>query len=143
MKRSKRLQSVITLVQMTEQDSARKLAKTGQELTESERKLEALKASRLEYSQRFEAQSKTSISVPEIKMFHLFLQRLDEAITQLQAQCQVRQQVNEQSKQVWLQSRNKSRVLDNIAERYRKEEASSEQRREQDEMDDRAQRVPK
>ncbi len=143
MKRSKRLQTVITLARMSEQDSARKLAKTGQELTESERKLEALKASRFEYTQRFEAQSKTSISVPEIKTFHLFLQRLDEAIAQLQAQCQARHQVNEQSKQVWIQSRNKSLALDTIAERYRKAEVSSEQRREQGEMDDRAQRVPK
>ena len=140
MTRSKRMQPVQQLAQSRERSAVQKLGLSQQHLQAQEAKLEELRSYRDQYAKAFEASGGAGLGAARMRDYRIFLNRLGEAISQqeaLIAQCQAQ---HEQTRRQWMASRNQSRAVDKLVDRYRSQEDRQQQRTEQKEQDDRAQR---
>jgi flagellar FliJ protein len=137
MTRSKRIESIVGLAQADEREAAARLSQSHREVSEVEKKLQELRLCRQAYARQWQAQGSTSMDAAQMQGLWVFIRRLDEAISHLEAQIQMKHKASERDKLRWLETRNKVRTLDDIASRHRRLEARALMLREQREMDDR------
>lgn len=140
MTRAKRLEPVQQLVEDVERRHAQALAALEQRLAEQEKKLRDLHAYKLDYEREFSQRAGQGISATGLRDYQAFLGRLSEAIRQqktvverVRAECQA-------ERERWQEAARRSKALDHVVERWRLDARKAEDRREQLETDERAQR---
>lgn len=140
MTRSKRLRPIARLAADRERQAARELAATLQEFDARLERLHELGAYREEYARRFKAASEQGLDAGRLRDFRSFLSRLDEAIVQQERLVAAARREWEACTVRWQGTRSRTRMLDKVMERLRREEERVARRREQGESDERAQR---
>jgi len=141
MKKSQRLNTVLKLEEMKEQQAGRQMVDARSQLMQETRKLEQLVAYRQEYEELVAQRGSEGIAARALQSYHHFLQRLSQAITQQQQQLLQVEQSAHQHEQVWLQQRGATSNMGNLVNRYAQREQAETERREQKEGDEQAQHL--
>ncbi len=140
MTRSQRLNPVIQAADAQEEQAARALRASRTALQEREHRLEELLRYQAEYARRFGASG--GLDGVRLRDFHQFLARLNTSIGEQQRLVERARAEHARVEARWRERHSKSQALDKVVERLRAEEAHALARREQGELDERAQRRP-
>jgi flagellar FliJ protein len=123
-----------------EKQRARELGEARGRLTAAEAKLQDLEQYRQDYERAFQQRAKAGQPVRALRDFQVFLARLDQAIAQQrQIVAAAKSEVSGQSTR-WQSAARQVKAVDSVVERWQGEERRAEDRREQKETDERAQR---
>jgi flagellar FliJ protein len=123
-----------------EKQRARELGEARGRLTAAETKLQDLEQYRRDYERSFQQRAKAGQPVRALRDFQVFLARLDQAIAQQrQIVAAAKNDVSGQSTR-WQSAARQVKAVDSVVERWQGEERRAEDRREQKETDERAQR---
>jgi flagellar protein FliJ len=124
-----------------EKDHARELGEAQTRLAAAEVKLKDLEQYRQDYEQAFQQRAKAGQPVRALRDFQVFLARLDQAIQQQgQIVAVARQDVSGHSTR-WQSAARQVKAVDSVVDRWQGEERRAQDRREQKETDERAQRA--
>jgi flagellar FliJ protein len=141
MKKSKRFQSVIKIASAHERQAATALGEAQAALQSQMARLEELLRYQEEYRLQFQRTGSLGVDARRIEDYCVFLDKLRQAIRQQQDMVEAAQQAVDERKQAWFSSRGKLKTYDNVMERFQTEERRQEDKREQKETDERAQRT--
>ena len=141
MKKSQRLEPVITVAKNREQKAAQAVGESRRILARNEAKLAELLAYRQEYAKRYEDTGRDGMEINRLNEFRQFLNRLNEAIASQRELIKAKLSELEKKNTMWNQTRVKHKSIDKIATRHRAEELREEDCRQQDESDDRSQHI--
>lgn len=141
MMRSKRMEPVMQLAQNREQEAARQVGEHQRQLDAQRTRLAELTAYRDEYAQRLTTVAGGGLGAAMLHDYRAFLARLNQAIEHQRRLIEQGEHAYEESRRQWLQTRQKTKALDTVTERYRLQERRDEERRLQNESDERAQRM--
>ncbi|MGA8705352.1 MAG: flagellar export protein FliJ [Steroidobacteraceae bacterium] len=140
MKRAKRLQPVGQLMDELERESALRVSATQTRLSEAQRRCRELQRYLEEYRAMFEQRAKAGMGVAGMRDYQIFIARLNEAVQaqqtvvdQLAAECQT-------EREVWAQAAARKSAVGKVIEQAHSDERKAEDRRQQRELDERAQR---
>ena len=140
MTRSERLAPVQRVLGQTEQQRARDLGEARQRLVAAETKLQDLQQYRQDYERVFQQRATTGQSVMALRDFQVFLARLDQAIQQQgQVAEAARGDVAGRTTR-WQSAARQVKAVDSVVGRWQGEERRADDRREQKDTDERAQR---
>jgi len=138
--RSERLAPVQRVLGQTEQQRARDLGEARQLLVAAETKLQDLQQYRQDYERVFQQRATTGQSVMALRDFQVFLARLDQAIQQQgQIAEAARGDVAGRTTR-WQSAARQVKAVDSVVGRWQGEERRADDRREQKDTDERAQR---
>ena len=140
MTRSKRLEPIARVADRHEQDAAGRFAESRESLVQQRQRLEEMRSYREEYLGRLAKQGGGGLRASQIKEYQVFLARLDDTIGQLEGMVHAAERAMEQRRNEWLGRRARSKALDGVVDRYRREEDRDSLRREERESDERNQR---
>lgn len=138
--RSKRFRPIVQHAQRLEQDAAKALGQAQRGVTDAELRLKQLRDYRQEYAQRFTQQGAQGLSAEQLLDYRSFMEKLNVAIVQQQQNVVRAEQAMHQCRQYWFARRGRSKLLDNVLDRYVQAEVSQASKKEQREMDDRSTR---
>ena len=142
MTRSKRMQPVHGVARKREQDAGRQLDQSRRNLEAQQTKLAELRAYREQYAHEFTTSSGHGLDATRLRDYRVFLGRLNEAVRQQEeivARCH--EQLTQDRAQ-WIASRSHSQAIEKVIDGFRREERRQEDKLEQREQDERAQRRP-
>ena len=139
--RSKRMQPVANLAEQKERDAVRDFVGAQDKLLAAEQQLQQLLGYRKEYQDKLQLSQGSGIGIQRIRDFYNFLEKLDLTINQAHLEIDSCKLLCEQKKQLWLSCRSRSQALNIVVENYRLEEFRQQERAEQKEQDEHAQRV--
>ena len=140
MTRSERLAPVQRVLGQTEQQRARDLGEARQRLVAAETKLQDLQQYRQDYERVFQQRATTGQSVMALRDFQVFLARLGQAIQQqTQIAEAARGDVAGRTTR-WQSAARQVKAVDSVVGRWQGEERRADDRREQKDTDERAQR---
>lgn len=143
MTRSRRMQPVQNVAHNREQSAVQKLGQSQQYLAAQQAKLDELRSYRDQYTKDFEASGGGGLGATRLRDYRVFLNRLNQAISQQEAlltQCSCQ---HEETRLQWLQTRTHSQAIDKVVQRFDAEERRLQERREQKEQDEHAARSHK
>jgi flagellar protein FliJ len=139
-KRAKRLEPVQQIVDDAQRRLALSVAAFEKRVLEAEAKLQELTRYKGEYEQQFSQRAGRGIGVADLRDYQAFLARLSEAIKQ-QTALVARARADHQAERVkWQEALKRSKALGHVVERWQAEERHMNDRRDQRESDERAQR---
>ena len=140
MKRAKRLEPVQQIVDDAQRRLALSVAAFEKRVLEGEAKLQEHQRYKGEYEQQFSQRAGRGIGATDLRDYQAFLARLAEAIRQQQALV-TRARAEHQAERVkWQEALKRSKALGHVVERWQAEERHMNDRRDQRESDERAQR---
>ena len=140
MQRAKRLEPVQQIVDDAQRRLAMSVAAHEKRVLDGETKLQELQRYKGEYEQQFSARAGRGIGATDLRDYQAFLARLAEAIKQQQALV-ARARAEHQAERVkWQEALKRSKALGHVVERWQAEERHMNDRRDQRESDERAQR---
>lgn len=139
--RSRRIQPVADHAEQKEQNAVRVFVAAQNKLTAAEQQLMQLLGYRKEYEDKLQSSRATGIGILRIRDFYGFLEKLNLTIEQAYSEIESCKQVCEQKRLLWLACRSRSRALNMVVEKYQQEEFKQQERAEQKEMDEHAQRI--
>lgn len=140
MKRAKRLEPVQQIVDDAQRRLAMSVAAFEKRVLDGEAKLQELTRYKGEYEQQFSQRAGRGIGATDLRDYQAFLARLTEAIKQQQALV-ARARAEHQAERVkWQEALKRSKALGHVVERWQAEERHMNDRRDQRENDERAQR---
>jgi flagellar protein FliJ len=143
MTRSERMAPVQRVLDQKEKDRARELVESRTRLSQAQEKLRDLEQYRQDYEQAFQQRARAGQPVRELRDFQVFLARLDQAIQQQrQIVANHESEVGGHSAQ-WQSAARQVKAVDSVVERWNGEERRAQDRREQKQTDERAQRLAK
>ena len=141
MTRSKRIKSIADIAKNREQSAAQVLGKKRQFLKLQRERLNELTSYREEYSRRFESSGNAGFNSRQLTEFRTFFDKLNKAIVQqrdlinqLDKECHVCQEN-------WVNKRVNSQAIGKVVEKYQYQEICEQEKREQLDLDERAQRL--
>lgn len=140
MKKSRRLEPIVRVAENWEHQAAQQLGAAQQDLASAEQRLGELRHYREEYIRRFQAAGASGMGAGKMRDYQQFLASLNLAIDQQLRLVAIQAGKVEEKRRHWFASHQKTQVLDNVVTRYQSEEQRLENRREQKEQDERAQR---
>jgi flagellar FliJ protein len=140
MKRAKRLEPVQQIVDDAQRRLAMSVAAFEKRVIEGEAKLQELQRYKGEYEQQFSQRAGRGIGATDLRDYQAFLARLAEAIKQQQALVNRARAEHEAERLKWQEALKRSRALGHVVERWQAEERHMNDRRDQRESDERAQR---
>jgi len=141
MTRSQRLRPVANMKQKEQLNSARILNEGFNELKMHEERLLELTHYRDDYVNKFQQLTQIGASIERIRHYQEFIARLNQSIV-LQKQRVIDAQRQVELKKVnWRQARARSDAFGKVVDRYRDEESQLNEKRNQKETDDHAQRI--
>lgn len=139
MNRSERMKSVRRYTASREDEAARAFEEANLAYRQQQQQLDELRRYREEYRSQMMDVGASGVSASRFNQFRGFLAKLDEAIKQQeQTLAQVGQECARR-RQVWLEARAKTQIMDKVVSRCQDEEARSEARAEQKAVDEMAQ----
>jgi flagellar protein FliJ len=136
MTRSERLKPIQRLNMSRENDAARALGHSVQLLQQHEQRLHELRQYRDEYDRQIQELGQNGVIASRLQQMQRFLNNLNLAIAQQQEIVEKARQQQEQQRHSWQRAHNKSQVMDNVAERYRRDEQYQANKRDQKENDE-------
>lgn len=140
MTRSKRMQPIARLAADRERQAARDLGASRREFEAQRVRLGELQGYRDDYAARFRSASAQGIDAAQLRDFHAFIARLNEAIAQQERLVTAARREWEACAARWQGLRTRTQALDRVVERLQQGEAREVRRREQGDSDERAQR---
>jgi flagellar FliJ protein len=132
------MQSIQHLAQNREQEAVRELGASQQNLDAQRARLLELCAYRDQYAKGFEASGGAGMDAVRVQEYRVFLARLNTAIQQQEAVIARCCESHRQTREQWIETHKHSQAIDKVVERYRDQERTQEERREQKELDERA-----
>ena len=142
MKKSKRIQPIIRVAESKEQKAATELGRAQNQLQEQLNRLQDLQNYRKEYQGRLQEAGRNGISVPKLQSFRGFLEKLETAVEQQKQAVKIAEELVARRKQQWFASRDKVKIYNKVATKYVNAELKQEEKQEQKDSDERAQRLP-
>jgi len=136
MLKSKRLQPVCKFKKRKEEEAAKKLAESAQELSSQKQRLVDLQEYRLEYDEKYNRADSVQLDAMRVKEFHQFMAKLNTVIEQQMSAIEDLQVRYEETKRQWLAARNGAKLITNVQIRYQSEEMLIEEKKQQKEQDD-------
>jgi|JRYD01.1.fsa_nt_gb flagellar FliJ protein len=143
MTRSQRLTPVQNVVESAERKLAQSLAAHERRLAEAQDKLSELTRYRGEYEQQLAQRASSGIGVAELRDYQAFLARLTDAVRQQQAVAHRVRAERDAERLRWQDAATRVKAVEHVVTQWRNEERRSADRREQHEIDERAQRITK
>lgn len=140
MKRAQRLEPVQQIVDDAQRRLAMSVAAFEKRVLEGEAKLQELQRYKSEYEQQFAQRAGRGIGVADLRDYQAFLARLAEAIKQQQALVNRARAEHQAERLKWQEALKRSKALGHVVERWQAEERHMNDRRDQRESDERAQR---
>src|SRR5271168_2670692 len=138
--KSKRFAPIHEIASISARDSGRAMEEAARKVTDLERQLQQLQTYRGEYV-RNSTQSGGAIDAVKLQNYRSFLDRLGEAMRQHEKNLDAARAEFEKRRSKWSEKRVEAESLGRVVERFRKEERSAADRREQREGDDAAMRI--
>jgi flagellar protein FliJ len=138
--KSKRFEPIHEVASTSALDLSRLMGDAGRKVAELERQLEQLQAYRDEYV-RNSNQSNGAMDAVKLQNYRSFLERLGEALNQHQKSLDLARKEFDKRRAQWSEKRIEAESLNRVVDRFRKEERSAADRREQREGDDAAMRL--
>ena len=143
MTRTDRLDVVQQVADRAERERAERLAEAERNAIEAEQKLVALERYRNEYEEQLAARGAAGVEVSGVREFQAFLARLGEALV-AQRQVLTAARANRDALlNSWREAAQRAQVVQTLAERWQTEARRDEDRRDQRESDELAQRGSK
>ncbi|MCK5639759.1 MAG: flagellar export protein FliJ [Gammaproteobacteria bacterium] len=140
MKKSVRMKPIEHLAQSREQVAIRELGSQQQHLHQQQEQLLQLETYRVEYQKQFQNKGSMGITASQFQDMQCFLNQVDKAIAQQKVQVQLASLSCEQKRELWVNAHSRTQVLETVVNRYHQEEQRELSRREQKDLDERAQR---
>lgn len=141
MTKSQRMNPLLKLAERNEQQAARALGVSQQAVQTHEQQLVLLLNYRQEYAERMQSHGSRGMSVTQMQGYQSFLARLDEGIREQRHVLLRAQEEFEHQRRLWQQSHIRTQSLDKVKLRYLAEEVRVQERKDQKDTDERAQRV--
>ena len=138
--KSKRFEPIHEIVSTSARDLSRHMGDAARKVAELERQLEQLQAYRNEYV-RNSSQSNAAMDAVKLQNYRSFLERLGEALNQHHKSLELARKEFDKRRAQWSEKRIEAESLNRVVDRFRKEEQSAADRREQREGDDAALRL--
>jgi flagellar FliJ protein len=140
MKRAKRLEPVQHIVDDAQRRLALSVAAFEKRVLEGEAKLLELQRYKGEYEQQFSQRAGRGIGATDLRDYQAFLARLTEAIKQQQVLVARARSEHQAERVKWQEALKRSKALGHVVERWQAEERLMNDKRDQRESDERAQR---
>jgi flagellar protein FliJ len=140
MKRADRLQPVKTIVDDTERRLAEHLASAERLLGSCETKLNELLGYRNDYTQGFARRAAGGMGAHELVDYQAFMVKLNEAVSQQEKITQQARQERDLQKKRWQDAARRAKALGHVIHHWQQDELKAEERRDQRDTDERAQR---
>jgi flagellar FliJ protein len=140
-KRSKRLEPVGVLADQAEKDCAAQVAAVQGRLADAERRCLELQRYLAEYQSMFQRRASAGIGVSGMRDYQTFIARLAEAVRQQQGVIEQLQTDCEQARARWLSAAARKSAMRKVIANVRSEDQKIEERRNQNESDEHAQRL--
>ncbi|NOZ53393.1 MAG: flagellar export protein FliJ [Gammaproteobacteria bacterium] len=141
MKRSKKMQPVANVAELREREAAIALSKAQSVLQTQVQRLQELINYHTEYQQRFQVSGMQGINAFQVQGFLSFITNLQAAVDQQKEVISKARVLVQQKKQAWVASRGKLKAIDTIIDNYRNLEQKEQDKQEQKNIDELAQRV--
>jgi flagellar protein FliJ len=138
MTRSERLKPIQRLNESREKDAAKALGHSVQSLQQHEQRLSELQQYRDEYDRQIQELGQNGVIASRLQQMQTFLHNLNTAIAQQQGIVEQARRQQEQKRHSWQRAHSKSQVMDNVADRYRRDEQYQANKRDQKENDEHA-----
>ena len=138
MTKSRRMKPLTRVATSRERTAAKELGEYRRTLADAEAKYAELVTYREEYSQQLQKSGGSGIDAQQMRDYRVFLARLNDAIGHQQASVDQHRREYEHKRRLWSEARVRANALDKVVERYRKEENTTAERREQAESDERS-----
>jgi len=139
--KSQRLKPVSDIAVAKERDAARHMGQQQRVLAEHENKLMELINYRSEYVGKMVSAGSAGIGAGQMQDYTHFIRRLDEAIVYQKKQIGLAKRQLEVKQREWQAMHTRSEALNKVVHRYKTAEIREQDKRENNESDERAQRV--
>ncbi len=137
MNRSTKLQPIAKINKQQERNAGRHHGETLRQAEQQQQQLQELINYRNHYSKAFQSASEAGLSVVQMQEYKLFIQRLDEAITQQKQHVTIGQSQCETSQKEWMNKRSRCKMIDKVIENRQQLEQQEMKKREQRELENR------
>jgi len=141
MNKSQRLKPVSEIADANERDAARHMGQQQNVLQAHKNKLDELIKYRSEYVEKMVSAGSAGIGAGQMQDYTRFIRRLDEAIVFQKNQIELAKRQLEVKQREWQAMHTRSEALNKVVDRYRSAEIRQQDKREQNESDERAQRL--
>jgi flagellar FliJ protein len=135
MNRSTKLQPIAKINKQQERNAGRLHGETMRQAEQQQKQLDELINYRDHYSKAFQAASEAGLSVVQMQEYKLFINRLDDAISQQRQQVNNGQSRCETSQKEWMQKRSECQKIDKVIENRQQVEHQEMKKREQRELE--------
>ena len=140
MTRGDRLDVVQQVTSRTERERAERLAEAERNAIEAEQKLVALERYRNEYEEQLATRGAAGVDISGVREFQAFLARLGEALVAQRQVLADARAAREEMLNSWREAAQRAQVVQTLQERWQDEARRDEDRRDQRESDELAQR---
>jgi flagellar protein FliJ len=140
MTRVDRLEVVQQVADRNERERAERLAEAERNAIEAEQKLVALERYRNEYEEQLATRGAAGVEVSGVREFQAFLARLGEALVAQRQVLSAARATRDQMLNSWREAAQRAQVVQTLADRWQDQERRDEDRRDQRESDELAQR---
>ena len=137
---SKRFKPIQKIASHKERKAAAALGESLKQREAARMRLDDLRQYRAEYLERFADATQAGLSSRQILEYQVFISKLETAIVQQEEIVDQSQQACDSTKAQWRGRYTKSKAMENVVGRMQKAERQDSNKREQSELDDRAQR---
>jgi flagellar FliJ protein len=141
MTRSERMAPVQQVLEQGEQARARELGEAQRRLADAEAKLVELTTYHGEYMLAFRKRAEDGTSVTRLRDFQAFIARLEQALAQQQKIVALAREQVAAQRSTWQGAARQVKAVESVVDRWRSVELRVADRREQKDMDERAQRA--
>jgi flagellar protein FliJ len=141
MMKSKRFEPIQEIASSSANELSREMAEAGKRVADLERQLAQLESYRDEYLRNSAQAGGGAMDAVKLQNYRSFLERLGEAMRQHLKNLDAARAEFERRRSKWSEKRIEAESLGRVVERFRKEEQSAAERREQREGDDAAMRI--
>jgi flagellar protein FliJ len=142
MSRVDRLDIVQQVADRNERERAERLAEAERNAIEAEQKLVALERYRSEYEEQLASRGAVGVDISGVREFQAFLARLGEALVAQRQVLGAARATRDQMLNSWREAAQRAQVVQTLADRWQTEARRDEDRRDQRESDELAQRGP-
>lgn len=140
-RKSTRFQTVVRYTESKEDKAAKRLADSQKNLVDQQSRLDSLVQFKDEYAERFTVSGQQGMLATQVRDYQSFILKLQNAVDQQQRMVEIAVQNLEDSRKNWLLARNETRKANTLLERYLLQELRHENKLEQKDSDERAQRM--
>ena len=138
--RSRRFKPIHKLASHKERQAAAALGESLKQREAAQQRLDELREYHGEYLERYASATRAGVSSRQILEYQVFINKLETAIAQQEEIVSRSQQDCDSSKAQWRGRYSKSKAMEHVVERLQQAERRDQERKEQSESDERAQR---